>query len=116
MANTSVGNIFLYDFVTFNFGPHLKFERILQFFFTVLSIYYFKNCTRYYPYANVDLCRRVSGLLARIQCVERDGDDVYVMGDDVSVPTENIIALTRPPLYIRDKNSLSLLTREVNNI
>ena len=39
----------------------------------------------------------VSGLLARIQCVERDGDDVYVMGDDVSVPTENITALTRPP-------------------
>ena len=36
----------------------------------------------------------VSGLLARIQCVERDGDDVYVMGDDVSVPTDNIYALT----------------------
>ena len=51
----------------------------------------------------------VSELLARIQCVERDGDDVYVMGDDVSVHTENITALTRPPSHIRDKHSLSLL-------
>ena len=57
-----------------------------------------------------------SGLLDKIQCVERDGSDVYVMGDDVSVPTENITALTRPPLHIRDKNSLSLLEREVSNI
>ena len=81
MADTSVGNIFLYDHVIFNFGPHPTYSTILG----------------------------VSGLLARIQCVERDGDDVYVMGDDVSVPTENITALTRLPLYIRDKNSLSLL-------
>ena len=36
--------------------------------------------------------------------------------DDVSVPTENITALTRPPSYIRDKNSLSLLARELSNI
>ena len=118
MADTSVGNIFLYDFITSNFGPHLKFGRILQFFFKVLSIYYFKNCTLCYPY--ICLCGSMqegeSGLLARIQCVERDGSDVYVMGDDVSVPTENITALTRPPLYIRDKNSLSLLEREVSNI
>ena len=35
----------------------------------------------------------MSGLFARIQCVERDGDDAYVMRDDVSVPTENITAL-----------------------
>ena len=104
MADTSVGNLFLYDFFTFNFGPHLKFGRIYNF-------------TLYYPY--ICLCGSMqegeSGLLARIQCVERDGSDVYVMGDDVSVPTENITALTRP-LYIRDKNSLSLLEREVSNI
>ena len=113
MAETSVRNIFLYDFVTFNFGPHLKFGRILQFLFKVLSINYILNCTLYYPY--ICLCGSMqegeSGLLARIQCVERDGSDVYVMGDDVSVPTENITALTRPPLYIHDKNSLSLLAK-----
>ena len=42
MADTSAGNLFLYDFVTFNFGPHLKFGHIPSILFQGFKyIYYF---------------------------------------------------------------------------
>lgn len=55
----------------------------------------------------------VPGLLAKIPCFEPETVDVYVRRVEVSVPTEDIIALAQPLLSIREKESLSLLTEEV---
>lgn len=51
----------------------------------------------------------VPRLLAKIQCFEPETVDVYVRVE-VSVPTEDIIALAQPLLSDREKESLSLLT------
>ena len=78
--------------------------------FTFSLVFYSFTCQFVYL---LSIQEGITGVCARIQCLQPDGLGVYAMGDEVSIPTTSITVRVQPPLAIRHRNTSLLLTAEV---